>query len=100
MRSRQAGISSLDSVKRYIGYNLKRAKRIDLATLPRVRGPDDGFTSAEKAATKRLMEDLGYGLSPESQRQHRKLWKSLFDMRQAGINSGSIPRVMALYIAW
>ncbi|EAW16714.1 uncharacterized protein NFIA_060700 [Aspergillus fischeri NRRL 181] len=65
---------------------LKGAKRIDVATLPRARGPDDGFTSAEKAATKRLMEDLGYGLSPESQRQHCKLWKGLFDMRQAGIN--------------
>jgi hypothetical protein len=65
---------------------LKGAKRIEPTTLPRSKGPDDGFTPAEKAATKRLMEDLGYGLSPESQRQQRRLWKSLFDMRRAGIS--------------
>jgi hypothetical protein len=37
---------------------LKGAKRIEPTTLPRSKGPDDGFTPAEKAATKRLMEDL------------------------------------------
>ncbi|KAK1138882.1 hypothetical protein N8T08_001709 [Aspergillus melleus] len=71
---------------------LKGAKLIDTATLPRAKGPDDGFEPAEKAAAKRLMEDLGYGLSPESQRQHRTLWKALFDMRKAGISKFLIYR--------
>ncbi|GLA26501.1 hypothetical protein AnigIFM63326_003661 [Aspergillus niger] len=38
------------------------------------------------------MEDLWYGLSPESQRQHRRLWKGLFDMRQAGFSKFLIYR--------
>ncbi|KAJ0419235.1 hypothetical protein BJY00DRAFT_324566 [Aspergillus carlsbadensis] len=80
------GISKLEYYQAVEDIILKGAKHINPTTLPRLKGPDDGFTSAEKAATKRLMEDLRYGLSPESQRQQRWLWKSLFDMRQAGIS--------------
>ncbi|KAL4944391.1 hypothetical protein BDV06DRAFT_187494 [Aspergillus oleicola] len=65
---------------------LKGAKLIDSAELPIAKGPGDGFTSTEKAATKRLMEDAGFDLGAENQRQHRNLWKSLFQMRQEGIS--------------
>jgi hypothetical protein len=33
---------------------------------------------AEKAATKKFMEDAGYGLGAENQRQYRIFWKNLF----------------------
>jgi hypothetical protein len=41
---------------------------------------------AEKAATKKFMEDAGYGLGAENQRQCRIFWKNLFQMREAGID--------------
>lgn len=48
---------------------LKGAALIDPAKLPPAKGPADGFTKAEKAATKRFMEDAGYRLGAENQHQ-------------------------------
>ncbi|KAJ5938358.1 hypothetical protein N7466_001492 [Penicillium verhagenii] len=64
---------------------LKGAALVDEATLPSAKGPADGFTMAEKAATKNFMAVAGYGLGAENQRQHRIFWKALFQMREAGI---------------
>ncbi|KAJ6036016.1 hypothetical protein N7540_000295 [Penicillium herquei] len=65
---------------------LKGAALVDQSTLPPARGPADGFTMAEKAATKKFMEAAGYGLGAENQRQCRIFWKNLFQMREAGID--------------
>ncbi|GLI82207.1 hypothetical protein PoHVEF18_010616 [Penicillium ochrochloron] len=65
---------------------LKVAALIDHTKLPSAKGPPDGFTMAEKAATKKFMEDAGYGLGAENQRQCRIFWKNLFQMREAGID--------------
>ncbi|OKP09344.1 hypothetical protein PENSUB_5316, partial [Penicillium subrubescens] len=65
---------------------LKCAALIDHTKLPTAKGPADGFTMAEKAATKKFMEDAGYGLGAENQRQCRFFWENLFKMREAGIN--------------
>lgn len=65
---------------------LKGAALIDHTKLPSAKGPADGFTMAEKAATKKFMEDAGYGLGAENQRQCRIFWKNLFQMREAGID--------------
>ncbi|KXL49178.1 MAG: hypothetical protein FE78DRAFT_534645 [Acidomyces sp. 'richmondensis'] len=64
---------------------LKGAALIDHTKLPSAKGPVDGFTMAEKAATKKFMEDAGYGLGAENQRQCRIFWKNLFQMHEAGI---------------
>ncbi|OQD72505.1 hypothetical protein PENDEC_c021G04478 [Penicillium decumbens] len=64
---------------------LKGAALIDLASLPSAKGPADGFTMAEKAATKRFMEDAGYRLGAENQRQCRIFWRNLLKMREVGI---------------
>lgn len=50
---------------------LKAAALIDHTKLPPAKGPADGFTTAEKTATKKFMEDAGYGLGAENQRQCR-----------------------------
>ncbi|KAJ5876395.1 uncharacterized protein N7529_001979 [Penicillium soppii] len=65
---------------------LKCAALIDPATLPPAKGPPDGFTVAEKAATKKFMEDTGYSLGAENQRQYRIFWKNIFHMREAGVD--------------
>lgn len=65
---------------------LKCAALIDPATLPPAKGPADGFTMAEKAATKKFMEDTGYSVGAENQRQYRIFWKNIFDMREAGVD--------------
>ncbi|CRG91089.1 Vacuolar protein sorting-associated protein 3 [Talaromyces islandicus] len=65
---------------------MKGAKLINPATLPVVKGPPDEFTMAEKVATKKFMCEAGYASGLENQRQYRKLWKSLFEMRKAGID--------------
>ncbi|KAA8648116.1 hypothetical protein EYZ11_012048 [Aspergillus tanneri] len=65
---------------------LKGAKLLDSATLPTAKGPADGFTVAEKVATKKFMEETGYRLGTENQRQCRNFWKSLFEMRKAGVD--------------
>ena len=65
---------------------LKGAALIDPATLPAAKGPADGFSMAEKAATRKFMEDIGQSLGSENQRQHRIFWKNLYDMREAGIH--------------
>lgn len=65
---------------------LKCAALIDPATLPPAKGPADGFTVAEKAATKKFMEDTGYSLGAENQRQYRIFWKNIFHMREAGVD--------------
>ncbi|KAJ5559593.1 hypothetical protein N7513_001992 [Penicillium frequentans] len=65
---------------------LKGAALVDQTTLPPAKGPADGFTMAEKAATKNFMAAAGYGLGAENQRQCRIFWKNLFQMREAGID--------------
>ncbi|KAJ5709036.1 hypothetical protein N7493_010370, partial [Penicillium malachiteum] len=70
----------------YWNIILKGAALIDHTKLPTAKGPADGFTMAEKAATKKFMEDAGYGLGAENQRQCRIFWKNLFEMRQTGID--------------
>lgn len=40
---------------------LKSAALIDHTKLPSAKGPVDGFTMVEKAATKKFMVDTGYG---------------------------------------
>ena len=64
---------------------LKGANLINPVTLPTAKGPADGFTMAEKVATKKFMEEAGHGMGAENQRQCRNFWKSLFEMRKAGI---------------
>lgn len=64
---------------------LKGARLIDPATLPTSKGPLDGFTPAEKVATQQFMDEVGFGVSPENQRLCRSRWKSLYELRQAGI---------------
>ncbi|CRG88240.1 Proto-oncogene tyrosine-protein kinase ROS [Talaromyces islandicus] len=65
---------------------MKGARLINPATLPVVKGPPDEFTMAEKVSTKKFMCEAGYASGLENQRQYRKLWKSLFEMRKAGID--------------
>lgn len=65
---------------------LKGAALLDHTKLPPAKGPADGFTMAEKAATKKFMEDTRYGLGSENQRQCRIFWKNLFQIREAGID--------------
>jgi hypothetical protein len=65
---------------------LKGAALIDCTKLPPAKGPADGFTMARKAATKKVMEDVGYRLGAENQRQCRTFWKTLFKMREVGID--------------
>ncbi|KAJ5543711.1 hypothetical protein N7513_007219 [Penicillium frequentans] len=65
---------------------LKGAALVDQTRLPPAKGPADGFTMAEKAATKKFMAVAGYGLGAENQRQCRIFWKNLFQMREAGID--------------
>ncbi|KAJ5713148.1 uncharacterized protein N7483_010329 [Penicillium malachiteum] len=65
---------------------LKGAALLDQTTLPPAKGPADGFTMAEKAATKKFMEAAGYKLGAENQRQCRIFWKNLFQMREVGID--------------
>lgn len=45
---------------------LKGANLINPMTLPTAKGPADGFTMAEKVATKKFMEEAGYGLGAEN----------------------------------
>ncbi|KAJ5989702.1 hypothetical protein N7481_004912 [Penicillium waksmanii] len=47
---------------------LKCAALIDPAILPPAKGPVDGFSMAEKAATRKFMEDIGHSLGSENQR--------------------------------
>ncbi|KAJ5111855.1 hypothetical protein NUU61_001485 [Penicillium alfredii] len=65
---------------------LKCAALIDPATLPPAKGPVDGFSMAEKAATRKFMEDIGQSLGSENQRQYRIFWKNIYEMREAGIH--------------
>jgi hypothetical protein len=52
---------------------LKGVKFVNPATLPKgsSKGPLDGISAAEKAATKNFMISAGLGTSPENQRQRR-----------------------------
>jgi hypothetical protein len=66
---------------------LKGVQVLDPATLPKgsPKGPLDGFSAAEKIATYNFMKRAGFGISPENQRQCRGFWKTLFDIRKAGV---------------
>ncbi|OQE13978.1 hypothetical protein PENSTE_c040G06747 [Penicillium steckii] len=64
---------------------LKCAALIDPATLPPAKGPVDGFSTAEKAATRKFMEDIGHSLGSENQRQYRIFWRNIYEMREAGV---------------
>ena len=80
------GVQSRYNETIYWRIILKGAALIDHTKLPPAKGPADGFTMAEKAATKKFMEDAGYGLGTENQRQNRIFWRNLFKMREAGID--------------
>ncbi|KAK4070954.1 hypothetical protein Purlil1_13528 [Purpureocillium lilacinum] len=64
----------------------KGAKLLDPTTLPIARGPLDEFSMAEKVATKKFMTQAGYATSTPNQRRCRRFWKSLSDMRKAGVD--------------
>jgi hypothetical protein len=64
---------------------LKCARLLDHANLSPTKGPYDGFGMAEKVATHNFIEKAGLGTSPSNQRQYRCFWKSLFDIRKAGV---------------
>lgn len=57
---------------------LKGAALIDYIKLPSAKGPTDGLIMAEKAATKKFMEDARYMLGADNQRQCCIFWKNLF----------------------
>ncbi|OAA62073.1 hypothetical protein LEL_10737 [Akanthomyces lecanii RCEF 1005] len=63
---------------------MKSVSFIDPSTLKNRGGPIDEFTQAEKEATKTFMDQAGFGTSSENQRQRRRIWKRLSDMRRAG----------------
>ncbi|KAG9252580.1 uncharacterized protein F5Z01DRAFT_217857 [Emericellopsis atlantica] len=62
------------------------AKFLDPTKLRTAKGRLDNFSMAEKVATERFMAEAGYGTSWANQRRCRRLWKSLSDMRKAGID--------------
>lgn len=65
---------------------MKGAELLDPAKLPTPMGRLDNFTRAEKVAARRFMAEAGYGTSYGNQRRYRRLWKSLSDMRKAGVD--------------
>ncbi|OAA45717.1 hypothetical protein ISF_09585 [Cordyceps fumosorosea ARSEF 2679] len=65
---------------------VKKAKYLDSSTLKNRGGPSDEFTQLEKRASKIFMDQAGIGTSSENQRLRRRVWKSLSDMRKAGVN--------------
>ncbi|GKZ75173.1 hypothetical protein AnigIFM50267_002907 [Aspergillus niger] len=65
---------------------MKGAKLLDPAKLPTAMGRLDDFTTVEKHATKTFMEEAGYGTSYANQRRCRRLWRRLFEMRNAGVD--------------
>ncbi len=79
------GLQSRYNETIYWNIILQGAALIDHTKLPTAKGPAYGFTMAEKAATKKFMEDAGYSLGAENQRQCRIFWKNLFEMREVGI---------------
>jgi len=81
------GIQISSDKNAYWEIILKGVKVLDPATLPKgaPKGPLDGFSAAEKVATENFMKSAGFGTSPENQRQCRGLWKTLFDIRKAGV---------------
>lgn len=66
---------------------MKGVKCINPLTLKNRGGPADEFTQAEKDATKVFMDQAGMGTSRENQRQRRRMWKCLSDMRRAGVDN-------------
>ncbi|GLA33084.1 hypothetical protein AnigIFM63326_002166 [Aspergillus niger] len=65
---------------------MKGAKLLDPAKLPTAMGRLDDFTTVKKHATKTFMEEAGYGTSYANQRRCRRLWRRLFEMRNAGVD--------------
>ncbi|KAK4068833.1 hypothetical protein Purlil1_13707 [Purpureocillium lilacinum] len=65
----------------------KYAASLDPSTLKTAKGPLDDFTMAEKKATEDFMKNARIGLSPANQRRCRRFWKSLSDMREAGVEN-------------
>ncbi|UNI15345.1 hypothetical protein JDV02_001885 [Purpureocillium takamizusanense] len=65
----------------------KYAASLDPSTLKTAKGRLDDFTMAEKEATKDFMKNARIGLSPANQRRCRRFWKSLSDMREAGVEN-------------
>jgi hypothetical protein len=56
---------------------LKYVELLDPTTLPPAKAANDGFSIAEKQSARKFMQDAGYGLAAENQRQYRIFWKSL-----------------------
>lgn len=71
---------------RYWDIILRGAERLDPQKLPTSRGRQDGFTRAQKEATRLFMAEIGFNGTLAKQRECRILWKTLFDMRNAGVN--------------
>ena len=65
----------------------KYAASLDPSTLKTAKGRLDDFTMAEKKATEIFMDNARIGLSPANQRRCRRFWKSLSDMREAGVEN-------------
>ncbi|GLA67400.1 hypothetical protein AtubIFM54640_010718 [Aspergillus tubingensis] len=91
LKKENAFLAGQEILKRYHDTAIwtiisKGAALLDPATLPTARGPLDEFTMAEKVATRKFMEEVGYGTSPQNQRLWRNLWKNLFLMRKDGVD--------------
>lgn len=65
---------------------LKNAELLDPTLLPSAKGPFDGCSMAEKQSAKKFMEDIGCALSSQNQRHYRFFWKTLWEMREAGVD--------------
>lgn len=81
------GIQIGNNENAYWGIILKGVKFVDPATLPKgsAKGPLDGFSAAEKAATLDFMTKGGFGIGKGNQLLLRHFWKTLFDIRKAGV---------------
>lgn len=65
---------------------LKAAEGLDPNNLPTPKGPPDGFTREEKEATRMFMAEAGHSMGVKNQRRLRRRWKSLNEMRKAGVD--------------
>ena len=80
------GILSRCVESRYWDLVLREAGHLDPKILHKCKGPSDGFSQAQKEATKLLMTEIGLTATLRKQRECRKLWRLLYDMRNAGVN--------------
>ena len=91
IRNEKATLVHKDMLDRYIKsiywrIITKYAASLDPRRLKTAKGRLDGFTVAEKTAALAFMDKAGLGTSDANQRRCRRLWKSLSDMREAGVD--------------